>query len=241
MIGSVQERAALDAALSRLNIACSGKRKELLLKHLHLVIEKNQVLNLTRIEDCIQGITLHIEDSLSVWKEFDSHPGTFCDIGTGGGFPGIPLGIVSGREGVLLDSVQKKARAVQEFIEQLGLSSRLSAKGMRSEEFALQHRSEFDVVLARAVSSLNVVMELAAPLLKMNGHLISLRSSESEENLEDAQGAAEILGLRLVGMRQFPIGDNGEFHRSVFVYERIGEASVRIPRRPGMAVKRPYK
>ena len=82
--------------------------------YLDLVIEKNKELNLTRIETREKGMLLHIEDSLSCIDEFTSQDGPFLDIGTGGGFPGVPLAIASGRTGVLIDSVQKKARAVQE-------------------------------------------------------------------------------------------------------------------------------
>lgn len=235
------ERAALDAALSRLNISLTSEQCELLLSHLHLLSKKNEEINLTRVEDIDEAIVLHVEDSLSILPEFNSFPGKFCDIGTGGGFPGIPLGIASGRSGVLLDSVQKKARAVQEFVEGLGLSEQLNALGMRSEEFATSHPKEFDVVVARAVSSLNVVEELSTPLLKMNGHLIAMRGSESEQNIQDGLNAADILGLELVDRRDFHIGELSEFYRSVFVFKRVREAEVKLPRRPGMATKRPYK
>ena len=235
------ERAALDAALSRLNLSLTSEQCELLLSHLHLLSKKNKEINLTRVEDIDEAIVLHVEDSLSILPEFNSFPGTFCDIGTGGGFPGIPLGIASGRSGILLDSVQKKARAVQEFIEELGLSDQLNALGMRSEELAVSGSYSFDVVVARAVSSLNVVEELSTPLLKMNGHLIAMRGSESQEDIQDALNAADVLGLELVERRNFNIGESLEYSRSIFVFERVKEANVKLPRRPGMATKRPYR
>ena len=106
--------------------------------YLDLVIEKNKELNLTRIETREKGMLLHIEDSLSCIDEFTSQDGPFLDIGTGGGFPGVPLAIASGRTGVLIDSVQKKARAVQEMIDELNLSNMIQVRGIRSEELALE-------------------------------------------------------------------------------------------------------
>lgn len=149
--------------------------------YLDLVIEKNKELNLTRIETREKGMLLHIEDSLSCIDEFTSQDGLFLDIGTGGGFPGVPLAIASGRTGVLIDSVQKKARAVQEMIDQLNLSNVIQVRGIRSEELALEVGEKFHTVIARAVSSLPTVLELATPLLVSHGEFIALRGRKMKE------------------------------------------------------------
>lgn len=232
------ERAALDAALSRLGVSLDGEKTSLLLRHLHLLEAKNKELNLTRITSLEDAIVLHIEDSLSVLQEFEHSNGLFCDIGTGGGFPGIPLGIATGRKGVLLDSVKKKARAVQEFIEELGLSDQLRACGLRSEELAMSQSEAFDTVVARAVSSLPAVEELATPLLSYGGQLVAMRGTETPEQLGSAQRASDKLGLELVSKRELAIGEDG-IHRSVYVYKRVREPQVKLPRRPGMAQKKP--
>lgn len=233
-------RAALDAALSRLGVSLDADKKLLLLKHLELLEEKNRELNLTRITSLEDAVVLHVEDSLSVLREFEHSEGPFCDIGTGGGFPGIPLAIASGRPGVLLDSVKKKARAVQGFIEALGLADDVRARGMRSEELASEAPESFDTVVARAVSSLAAVEELATPLLRYGGRLVAMRANETTEQLEAAAGAAQKLGLDMVSSREFSIGD-GSIHRSVYVFERVREPRVKIPRRPGMAQKKPLR
>lgn len=149
--------------------------------YLDLVIEKNKELNLTRIETREKGMLLHIEDSLSCIDEFTSQDGPFLDIGTGGGFPGVPLAIASGRTGVLIDSVQKKARAVQEMIDELNLSNMIQVRGIRSEELALEVGEKFHTVIARAVSSLPTVLELATPLLVPHGEFIALRGRKIKE------------------------------------------------------------
>jgi 16S rRNA (guanine527-N7)-methyltransferase len=231
-------RAALDAALSRLNLDVDQSKRDLLLRHLALLFEKNRVLNLTRIDSLEDAVVLHIEDSLSIYPEFQKTEGRFCDIGTGGGFPGLPLGIVSGRPGILLDSVKKKAKAVDEFINALGLSGTLQSRGMRSEELALEMPASFSCVVARAVSSLAAVEELACPLLEFGGSLIAMRGTEIAEDLEAASAAADVLGLELVEQRSFSIGD-GRASRSVYRYQRVRESQKKLPRRPGMAQKKP--
>ena len=158
--------------------------------YLDLVIEKNKELNLTRIETREKGMLLHIEDSLSCIDEFTSQDGPFLDIGTGGGFPGVPLAIASGRTGVLIDSVQKKARAVQEMIDELNLSNMIQVRGIRSEELALEVGEKFHTVIARAVSSLPTVLELATPLLVPHGEFIALRGKEDKRSIEEGNRIA---------------------------------------------------
>jgi 16S rRNA (guanine527-N7)-methyltransferase len=232
-------RAALDAALSRLELDVDQSKRNLLLQHLDLLYEKNKVLNLTRINSMEDAVIFHIEDSLSIYSEFQKTSGRFCDIGTGGGFPGLPLGIVFGRPGVLLDSVKKKAQAVDEFIRTLGLSDSLQARGIRSEELALEAPASFSCVVARAVSSLAAVEELACPLLEMGGSLIAMRGTEKSEDLEAASAAADVLGLEFMEERHFTIGDD-RAARSVYRFERVRESQKKLPRRPGMAQKKPF-
>ena len=143
-----KERAALDAALLRLRIDANEEQKELLLKHLYLVIEKNKVINLTRITSAEEAIVLHIEDSLSIYKQFSQIEGEFIDIGTGAGYPGIPLAIISGKQGTLLDSVKKKANCVQEFVNILSLNRQLNVINLRSEELAAERKCSYSVVVA---------------------------------------------------------------------------------------------
>lgn len=235
-----QERAALDAALSRLGLDLDDGVREALLLHLHLLVEKNKELNLTRVDGVEEGIVLHVEDSLAVMGEFSHAAGPFCDIGTGGGFPGIPLALASGREGVLLDSVKKKSAAVREFVRQLGIEERVRVLGERSEELAREEPESFDTVVARAVSSLAAVEELGTPLLRYGGRLVALRGRETSEDIALAESSARILGLDLVGVRDFAIGSD-RVHRSVYVYERVRESQVKLPRKFGMAQKRPLR
>lgn len=234
---SKAERAALDAALNRQTIDIDDQVKEELLTHLHMVVEKNKTLNLTRITNIEQAIVLHIEDSLSVIPEFQKTAGRFLDIGTGGGFPGLPLALVSGRKAVLLDSVKKKADAVRDIVRLLHKEDQIEVIGKRSEEISKEPDYIFNTVVCRAVSSLSVLEEYASPLLNIGGSLIAMKSDEREEDLQQAERVSEIVGLTLVSVRQFIL--NEEYKRSIYVYKKIGEPRVQLPRRNGMAQKRP--
>lgn len=212
-------------------------KQEKIRAYLELVIEKNKELNLTRIDTKEKGMLLHIEDSLSCLEEFKRQEGEFLDIGTGGGFPGVPLAIATGRTGVLIDSVQKKARAVQEMIEKLELENQIQARGIRSEELALEKGEEFTTVVARAVSSLPAVMELATPLLVPDGELIALRGKKDEVDLEDINHIADKLGLELISRRHIYISET--YERTIYVFKKVSQTSIKLPRRKGMAQKRP--
>lgn len=213
------------------------EQQEKIQAYLELVIEKNKELNLTRIDTKEKGMLLHVEDSLSCLEEFMHQNGDFLDIGTGGGFPGVPLAIASGRQGILIDSVQKKANAVQEMIDKLNLDMQIQARGIRSEELALEEGERFTTVVARAVSSLPVVMELATPLLVLGGELIALRGKDDEMDEETIQNVSQKLGLELVSKRHIYI--SGVYERTIYTFKKVSQASIKLPRRNGMAQKRP--
>lgn len=215
----------------------SQDKQDRIIRYLDLVIEKNKELNLTRIDTREKGILLHLEDSLSCLEEFCSQEGPFLDIGTGGGFPGVPLAIASGRPGVLIDSVQKKAKAVESLTSRVGLSGQVEIIGCRSEDLARERPGEFETVVLRAVDSIPSVLELATPLVSAHGRVILLKAKESSESIEESKGVARRLGLNLVSQRNFKLGD--EFDRTILVYERVGDPEIELPRRNGMAHKRP--
>ena len=128
--------------------------------------------------------------------------------------------------------------AVQEFVEELSLTGQVQALGMRSEELCAERFGEFDTVVARAVDKLSVVEEYASPLLASGGHLIAMRGTESLEDEKAAQIASEQLGLQMIEKRTFSLGPD-EVARSVYVFEKNGSPSIKLPRRPGMAHKKP--
>ena len=206
--------------------------------YLNKVLEVNESINLTRVTDVQQAILLHLEDSLAVYEEFrDSPHGLYADLGSGGGFPGVPLALASGRKTLLVDSIKKKMAAVNHILEDMHLTDLITTCDLRAEELALEKPDEFSVITARALTSLPSLMELASPLLKQGGILIALKSKEENE-FSNSQ-LENKLGLRKIKERSYFLSDQ-ETYRVVYVFEKYKDPEVKLPRRPGMAQKRPY-
>lgn len=212
--------------------------EQLIDRYMSSVLEVNKTLNLTRIEDSEEARLLHIEDSLLGLKELDNAPeGRYVDLGSGGGFPGVPLAIASGRETLLVDSVKKKMAAVQSIIDALGLSS-VSTYDGRIEDLSTQQREQFSAATARALAKLSVLMELASPLLKQGGVLICYKAQLSEEELDKALKLQSYLGMKLKSDREFLLSDNVT-HRRIIVFEKVKQPGLKLPRRIGLAQKKP--
>lgn len=206
--------------------------------YLNKVLEVNESINLTRVTDIQQAILLHLEDSLAVYEEFcDSPNGLYADLGSGGGLPGVPLALASGRKTLLVDSVKKKMAAVNHILEDMHLTDLITTCDLRAEELALEKANEFSVITARALTSLPSLMELASPLLKQGGTLIALKSKE--ENEFNNSQLENKLGLRKIKERSYFLSDQ-ETYRVVYVFEKYKNPEVKLPRRPGIAQKRPY-
>ena len=229
----------LRTALFSANITLDDRQVELLATHLLLVIQKNEHVNLTRITSFEEGAYLHVVDSLLLWPSFEAAPaGKFVDIGTGAGFPGIPLAIATGRKALLVDSVGKKVHAVSEFVQQLGLANKVQARQARIEPLGKELRGQFAVVCARAVAQTNVLVEYATPLLCKGGRLVVAKARPTKEELDAANEAARICGLRCVSRETYELpGDRG--HREILSYERVGNPSIKLPRTVGMAKHHP--
>jgi 16S rRNA (guanine527-N7)-methyltransferase len=234
------DRKALKTQLTNaLRRPVSERQAELLDAHLASVLEQNKTLNLTSITDVSQGILLHIEDSLAAHIEVDAAPeGRMMDLGSGGGFPGIPLAILTGRKTTLVEATAKKANFLQRFINEQDLGAFLEVVGLRAEEVAQQSPRTISVITARAVSSLPALMELAAPLLIKGGILIAYKGRVTDETLEDALSLEKELGMKVVGVRSFVLSDEVT-KRAIVCFEKVGEAGLVLPRRVGQAQRHP--
>ena len=222
-------------------IVVTSQQADLLLKHLDLVIQKNKVMNLTRIVDTSDAVTKHIVDSLLFVKALGEQVDQgkrFLDLGTGAGFPGIPFGVVTGMRGLLVDSVGKKVTAVESFINELELAGQLDARAIRAEELAKVERGRYHVVCARAVAELNVLIEYAAPLLAKGGVLVASKAHVSQEELDNAAYAASICGMRLVSRETCELPRDAG-HRELYRYEKVKKPQIALPRNTGMAKHKP--
>ena len=227
-----------DLMKNRYGIEISDIQEQLLLKDLHAIMEVNKVMNLTRITSEEEGVVLHLEDSLTGLPYVNDAPqGLYGDLGTGGGFPGIPLCIMTGRQTMLVDSVKKKVRALEEVAFDLGLQEQITGYGGRIEDLALEKKGAFSVLTARALSSLPSLMELACPLLRKHGRLVCYKAQPSEEELSMASNIEGLLSMKKIAHDSFELSDGSQ--RCIIVYEKIDKPHVRLPRRVGLAQKSP--
>ncbi len=226
--------------LDELGVGCSDDQARMMVKHLELVVEKNKVVNLTRIVALRDAVTLHLVDSLVPLRTDDFRPSEglrFLDIGTGAGFPGIPLAVMTGMDGVFIDSVGKKVNAVNEFIGELGLKN-CRALHIRAEELALEQPDSFDFVVARAVAQSNVLVEYATPLLKKNGMLVLEKANITAEELQNLNYASQICGLSRVSRETCEL-PRELGHREVLIYQKTGTSKIKLPRKNGIAKNQP--
>jgi 16S rRNA (guanine527-N7)-methyltransferase len=227
----------VQSALERAGVSVSREQAVVLAEHACEVISTNDRMNLTGIRDVQDFIELHIVDSLAPLAEVMGAPsGSLVDIGTGGGYPGLPLAIVTRRPCVLLEATQKKATFLTETVAGLRLDG-VTVANARAEEYARQTRDAFSVAVVRGVGELATVVELAAPLLQRHGRLVAYKGRPSPEEIQRGARAAAMCGLVDVSERRYELpGGQG---RTVIVYEKSCEPRVALPRRPGMAAKRP--
>lgn len=220
----------------------SVEQKEALTeKYLDLILEANKVTNLTRIIDRDQAKILHLEDSLVGLEEINQAPdGLYGDLGTGGGFPGVPIAIYTGRETVLIDSVKKKMVILDKAVSELDLPNSVTTYAGRIEDLAKDYPSKFSVLSARALSQLPSLLELASPLLKKGGRLVCYKANISEDERKHALSIAEIVGMKFVGSRQTYLSD-GETFREIIVFEKYKKPELKLPRRIGLAQHDPIK
>lgn len=213
----------------------------LMQRYLDSILEANKVTNLTRITDGEQARLLHIEDSLVGLPEVNEAPtGLYGDLGSGGGFPGVPLALATGRKTLLVDSVKKKMAIVQSALDDLSLSEQISTSSERIEDLPLEYKEKFAVLTARALSKLVSLVELASPLLKKGGCLVCYKAQLSSEELEEALAVQDLVGMKMISQREICLSD-GETTRTIVVFEKIGKSRIKLPRRIGLAQKQPLR
>lgn len=213
----------------------------LMQRYLDSILEANKVTNLTRITDGEQARLLHIEDSLVGLPEVNEAPtGLYGDLGSGGGFPGVPLALATGRKTLLVDSVKKKMAIVQSALDDLSLSEQISTSSERIEDLPLEYKEKFAVLTARALSKLVSLIELASPLLKKGGRLVCYKAQLSSEELEEALAVQDLVGMKMISQREICLSD-GETTRTIVVFDKIGKSRIKLPRRIGLAQKQPLR
>ena len=206
-----------------------------------MLVEKNKVMNLTAITEKNEVIDKHFADSLALIKSGVSLTGQkILDIGTGAGFPGIPLKIMyPDMDIVLLDSLGKRVKFLNEVISTLHLDKITAIHG-RAEDFAKpgSMRESFDLCVSRAVANLSTLSEYCLPYVKVGGHFISYKSEKINEESIAAKHAIGLLGGKVTGQREFMLPES-DIYRNLFIIDKVKETPKKYPRKAGLPAREP--
>ena len=189
-----------------LDIKFSVEQLEKFYKYMQLLIEWNEKMNLTAITEPNEIILKHFIDSITILKDITCET-RLVDVGTGAGFPGIPLSIMNGNIKItLVDSLNKRLIFLQEVIKELNLKN-VEIVHARAEEFGQnkKYREKFDIATSRAVANLSTLSEYLLPLVKIKGKCICMKASEAQEEIEQAKKAIEVLGGTIENVKEFTL------------------------------------
>ena len=183
--------------LEKLGIVLDADKLDKLEKYYQMLVDANNKFNLTAITDKKDVYLKHFYDSILASLVFDSDNFNLCDMGTGAGFPGIVLKIVFPKIRLtLVDATKKKTEFLKEVVSTLNLND-VCVYNDRIENFAYLHEKEFDIVIARAVARLNILLELASRMIKVNGYFVAMKGS-LEEEIDEATNALKVLHMEIV-------------------------------------------
>ena len=231
----------LKQACEEYKISLTSEQEQQFIQYYELLIEWNKVMNLTGITEFEEVLVKHFADSLSIAKGLDMEKIHTCiDVGTGAGFPGIPLKIAFPHLKVtLLDSLNKRLNFLNEVISRLGLEEIETVHG-RAEDGArrAEHREQYDLSVSRAVSRLASLCELCMPYVKEGGYFISYKSGKAQEELTEASKAIFVLGGKLDKTEAFQLFGT-DMERTLVVVEKKKKTPKQYPRKAGTPAKEP--
>lgn len=225
--------------LAAIDVELSEEQLHQFMTYYEMLIEKNKVMNLTAITDFDEVMEKHFVDSVSLVQMMDLHqPLSVLDLGTGAGFPGIPLKIVFPELKITLaDSLNKRLQFLLEVIEALNLKEITTVHG-RAEDLAHmpEYREQYDLCVSRAVANLSTLSEYCLPFVHMGGHFISYKSGDCEEEVKAAKSSIFLLGGKVEKIHKFSLGDSG---RSFISIEKVNGTPKKYPRKAGTPSKNP--
>ena len=231
-------------ALDSLDISYDEDKLDKLISFYEMVVEKNKVMNLTGITDFDEFVEKHFIDSLILAKAYpDISKNKFViDVGTGAGFPGIPLSIIyNNSRFVLLDSLNKRINFINEVISSLSLRNVETIAG-RAEDYGKDplYREQFDLCVTRAVAEINLLSEYTLPFVKLAGECIFYKSSDIDEELQKGSNAITILGGNIDNVVKVKIPGT-DYDRSLVVINKSEPTPDKYPRKAGTPKKKPLK
>ena len=221
----------------------SDRKQEQLMGYMEEILRRNESVNLTAITDRREFIQKHYADSLLCAELDEFRPaGTVIDVGTGGGFPGVPLAIAfPEKQFTLIDSLNKRIKIVNELCEKLGIANVTAIHG-RAEELARKKelRETFDLCVSRAVANMSTLAEYCLPFVKTGGSFIAYKGPDCDDEVRQAQRAIELLGGRLTGDVR-PGGEDMPFDHRLIIIQKEKNTPSKFPRKAGRPTKEPLR
>ena len=210
-------------------------------KYKEIVIGWNKKINLTAITDDLDFVVKHFVDSLTINKYIEKEK-TIIDIGTGAGFPGIPLKILNENNNMILfDSLNKRLKVLEDIIQKIDLKNISTLHGRAEETFRNnEHREKYDIAVSRAVAALNVLVELMLPSVKVGGICICMKGNNAEEEILEAKKAIKELGGEIIKLEKIILPEI-KLERNIIVIKKVKQTPNKYPRKPGTPQKQPIK
>lgn len=231
----------MDKYLNDLEIELTEQQKQNFKKYMNLLIEWNKKMNLTAITEPEEINLKHFVDSISISKYIEKNS-YVADIGTGAGFPGLPLKIIRDDiKIVLVDSLNKRINFLNEVIKELNLKNIVTIHS-RAEDFGQnkEYREKFDVVTSRAVANLSTLSEYLIPLTKVQGKCLCMKGPDAEEEIEKSKNAIKILGGTITNVYKFNLPESN-IGRTVVEIKKVSNTNSKFPRKAGMPGKEPLE
>jgi 16S rRNA (guanine527-N7)-methyltransferase len=231
----------MKSILKEININITDEQLKKFFNYMNLMLEWNEKINLTAITEVDDVIMKHFVDCLTILDYLNENE-TIVDIGTGAGFPGIPLAIMNEKnEFTLVDSLNKRINFLNDVKEKINLKN-ITTIHARAEEFGQnkKYREQFDIAVSRAVANLSVLVEFLLPMVKLNGKVICMKGSQIKEELEEAKFAIKELGGIIKERKEFYLPGT-DIKRNIIIIEKIKNTPKKYPRKAGTPSKQPLK
>lgn len=230
---------ALISGLPALNRTLSEEQINTFCAFGDALIEKNKVMNLTAITEPSEVARLHFLDCMALLGIADFRGKRVVDVGCGAGFPGVPLRIAEPSiQLTLLDSLKKRIDWLSQTLPQLGIPAQCVSA--RAEEYALQHREQYDMAVSRAVARLTMLSELCLPLVRVGGYFVAMKSVDSDAEISEAAHGISMLGGKVEKIVDYPVPGTDAVHRAVVIH-KVKKTPAQYPRRFAKIKQSPLK